>query len=107
VSSKKIAYGILSHKSKILAVARPFGLAEKIILKSSENESGETNSTQNTKLDFSLKSNKFTTKPRRSPPSLPHMIIGIEICSWLTPNLGNTNEIREMARSHIPLGSYL
>jgi hypothetical protein len=39
--------------TEILAAARPFGPAEKTILRSNENESGEMNSTQNTKLDFS------------------------------------------------------
>jgi hypothetical protein len=31
------------------------------------------------KIDFLLKSSKITTDSRRSPPSLPHLIIGIEI----------------------------
>jgi hypothetical protein len=56
-AGRKITYNVLSHGSKILAAARPFGPAEKIILGSSENESGKTNSRQNTKPDFSLKSN--------------------------------------------------
>jgi hypothetical protein len=80
-AGRKITYGILSHGSKILVAARLFGPVEKIILRSNENESGETNITQNTKLNFSFKSNMFIIKPRRSPPSLPHMIIGIKICS--------------------------
>jgi hypothetical protein len=35
-------------------------------------------------------SNKITINLRMSPPSLIHLIIGIQIYSWLTPNLGKT-----------------
>jgi hypothetical protein len=40
------------------------------------------------KTDFSLKANKFTTDPWRSPPSFLHLIIVIEIGLWHTSNLG-------------------
>jgi hypothetical protein len=43
-----------------------------------------------TKQIFLLKNNKIITDPRMSSTSLPHLIIGIEICFWLTYNLGNT-----------------
>jgi hypothetical protein len=35
-------------------------------------------------LIFSLKSNNITTNQRRSPPSLPHLIIRMKFSSWLT-----------------------
>jgi hypothetical protein len=39
---------------------------------------------------FHCKSNKIAQNSRRSPASLPHLIIRIEIYSWLTPKLVNT-----------------
>jgi hypothetical protein len=53
------------------------------------------------KTDFLLKANKFTTDPGRSPSSLTHLIIEIEIGSWHTSNLGIRKYNWEVARSII------
>jgi hypothetical protein len=63
---------------------------------------------QDAEYIFLLKFNKFTTDPRGSPSSLPHLIIEMKIYSWhATLNLGMQMTIREVARSPILLGSYL
>jgi hypothetical protein len=40
----------------------------------------------NTSFSIEIKT-RFTSNPRRSPPSLPHLIIGMEISSWHTSTL--------------------
>jgi hypothetical protein len=46
-----------------------------------------TGTPQNAKQNFPLKSSKITTDPRRSLPSLPHLIETRKTSSWLTPKL--------------------
>jgi hypothetical protein len=57
------------------------------------------------KIDFSIEiQTRFTSKTQRSPPFLPHLIIGTrKFGSWLR----NANENREVEMSPLPLGSYL
>jgi hypothetical protein len=54
-------------------------LQDKLKTGKAKNSSGNTNSTYGQqKPYFLLKFNKITTDSLRSPPSLPHFIIGIE-----------------------------
>jgi hypothetical protein len=56
---------------------------------------------------FSLRINKITSDPRRSPPSLPHLIIGMKnefLAHFYSRKC--KNESWEVARSPIPLWSY-
>jgi hypothetical protein len=55
-----------------------------------EPNTNESNHGHKNQKNFSIKLNKICVQLRRSPPTLPHLIIGIEIYSWLTSNLGNT-----------------
>jgi hypothetical protein len=57
--------------------------------RSEENSKKNEEYRLNEKSVFPLRINKITYDPWRSPPPLPHLIIGIKMSSWLTSTLAN------------------
>jgi hypothetical protein len=52
----------------------------------------------------SLKLNKIYIEPRKSPLSLPHLIIGMKISLWYTnPTIGIANELWRSGKKFHPL----
>jgi hypothetical protein len=76
--------------------------------RSEENSKKNEEYRLNEKSVFPLRINKITYDPWRSPPSLPHLIIGIKnefLAHFYSSECENENW--EVARSPIPLGSHL